>query len=152
MKVGIIGHRADKFTDFSRSKAVVKIYEILRTMKEGDVLISGRCPMGGIDLLAEQRAIVSGIKLDIKAPRQYKWDAEYGFKQRNLDIARDSDVLYVILVDKYPPNYIGRRFKKCYHCNTSDHVKSGACWTAKQAERMGKKVVRIVISQGTESG
>lgn len=50
------------------------------------------------------------IKLDIKAPKQHRWDGEYGFKQRNLDIARDSRVVHVIVVDKYPNGYNGRRF------------------------------------------
>jgi hypothetical protein len=31
-------------------------------------------------------------------------------------------------------------FKKCYHCNTVDHVKSGGCWTGHQAKKIGKKV------------
>jgi len=30
------------------------------------------------------------------------------------------------------------RFPFCYHCKSNLHVKSGGCWTAKYAERLGK--------------
>ena len=82
-----------------------------------------------------------GLELDIKFPRQLKWNAEYGYKQRNIDIAKSSDVLYVIVVDKYPEGYKGMRFEKCYHCNMNDHVKSGGCWTGKVAMKLGKEVI-----------
>ena len=144
-----MGHGADKFTGSGEKQAKLRIYEILGKSGKDAVLLSGHSPMKGVDVWSEDVADAMMIPKDLKIPKQLKWDAEYGFKQRNLDIARDSDVLYVILVDKYPPDYRGRRFEKCYHCNSSDHVKSGACWTAKQAERMGKKVVRIIIPQST---
>jgi len=148
MKVGIVGAGADKFTKSSEIKANEAIYQIFQKFGKDMVLISGHSPVKGVDIWSEIIADSLVIPMELKIPKQNKWDAEYGFKQRNLDIARDSDVLYVILVDKYPSNYKDRRFEKCYHCNSTDHVKSGACWTAKQAEKMGKKVVRIVIPQG----
>ena len=157
MKIGIVGHGADKFDERSKEDAKKAIKNILvygdsrifgKVPKAKDVvLVSGHSPVGGIDLWAEEEAKNLGYEMDLKIPKQHTWDAEYGYKQRNLDIARDSDEVWVILVDKYPQDYKGMRFAKCYHCNTSDHVKSGGCWTGKQAEKLGKKVFWHIIKQ-----
>jgi len=165
MKIGIIGHAEDKFTEETKQKAVSLIRKILydaarpvsakvdvgvgqleitKPTKEV-ILVSGRSPLGGIDVWAEEIALALDIETDIKAPKQNRWNAEYGYRQRNIDIAISSDILHVIVVEEYPPNYNGRRFPMCYHCNKSDHVKSGACWTAKQALALGKQVVWHII-------
>jgi hypothetical protein len=82
-----------------------------------------------------------------------RWDAPGGFRWRNLLIARDSDVVHVIVVKDYPPGYVeanrgkpGKVFLRdgkpyCYHCGDRRpvHVKSGACWTAIEALKLGKK-------------
>jgi len=145
MKIAIIGHALDKFTHSTELKAKQIIEEILDTFKPGDILVSGRSPLGGIDVWAEEAAIRRGIQTDIKAPKQNKWNAEYGFKQRNLDIARESKKINSILVKEYPPDYKGMKFDTCYHCDTSDHVKSGACWTTKKALEFGNEVKKIII-------
>jgi hypothetical protein len=153
MKIGIVGHGADKFTEKTKKKAQKTILDILDPVvllckdKEGVILVSGHSPVGGVDIYAEDICKKLGMPLDLKIPRQHIWDAEYGYKQRNLDIARDSDEVHVILVDKYPEGYKGMRFNKCYHCNTSDHIKSGGCWTGKQAGKLGKKVFWHIIKQ-----
>jgi hypothetical protein len=141
-KIGIIGHGADKFTRDSMQEAMAIIEDILAI---DCILISGHSPVGGIDIWAEETARSFGLKTDIKTPKQHKWDSAYGYKQRNLDIAKDSDELHVILVDTYPSNYKGMTFNYCYHCNCKDHIKSGACWTAIQARKYGKKVVYHII-------
>lgn len=143
MKIGIIGHGADKFTEESENHARQIIRQILHT--DCDTVVSGHSPVGGIDIWAEEEANNLSIPLEIKTPRQHRWDAEYGYKQRNLDIARTSDVVYVIVVKDYPPDYHGMRFNRCYHCNKTDHIKSGACWTAKEAKKMGKEAYWIII-------
>lgn len=145
MKIGIIGHGADKFTEKSAKEAKDLIHKIFREQREMPTLVSGHSPVGGIDIYAEEIAKNLTLSLDLKIPKQKQWDAEYGFKQRNLDIARSSDILHVILVDKYPKDYKGRKFNKCYHCNSSDHVKSGACWTAKEAKKLNKEVIHHII-------
>jgi len=146
MKIGIIGHGTDKFTLDSQRRATGEIWNIFSKYKcKNLVLVSGHSPVGGIDIWAESVAKEIGLNIDLKIPKQKQWDAAYGFKQRNLDIAKDSDILHVILVDKYPPNYKGMKFKICYHCKTSDHVKSGACWTAKEARKLGKEVIYHII-------
>ena len=96
-KIGIIGHGADKFTIDSMQAAMAIIENIF---EEADItLVSGHSPVGGIDIWAEETARSFGIPCDIKTPKQHKWDSAYGYKQRNIDIAKDSDELHVILVD-----------------------------------------------------
>ena len=146
--VGFVGHGSDKFD--ARTELIAKelIYNILDdTEKVHGVIsmVSGHSPMGGIDIWAEEIALSLGILLDLKIPKQQKWDSHYGYKQRNLDIARSCDTLHVILVKNYPENYNGQRFNLCYHCKTSDHVKSGGCWTGKQAKKLGKEVIWHII-------
>lgn len=149
MRIGIVGHGAEKFTKETEKQAKIHIRNILlpplKPVQKDTVLVSGHSPMGGIDIWAEELARFANIDLDIKTPRQQRWDAEYGYKQRNLDIARDSDVVYVIVVKEYPPNYNGMRFKSCYHCHKDDHIKSGGCWTAIQAQKMGKEAHWIIL-------
>jgi len=151
MKIGIIGHGEDKFTEKTKKMAKLIIMVILReylkniSIDEKLIVVSGHSPVGGIDIYAEEVAKNMGLELDLKIPRQHTWNAAYGYKQRNLDIAKDSDKLHVILVDKYPPNYKGEKFNYCYHCHTNEHIKSGACWTAKKAEGFKKKVAYHII-------
>jgi len=145
MKVGIVGAGADKFAEVGRSKCIQLITEFLVNRLPDVVLVSGHSPMGGVDIWSEDIAKRFDITMDLKIPKQNTWDAEYGYKQRNIDIAKSSDVLYVIIVDKYPEDYKGMRFKECYHCHTDDHVKSGGCWTGKVAMKLGKEVYWVKI-------
>ena len=144
MKVGIVGHAGDKFTARGRANAVNAITEIF-LHHDNITVVSGDCPLGGVDKWAEELATYAGYKTDIKSPKQHQWDAEYGFKQRNLDIAKDSDIIYVILSDSFPHEYNKKRFPYCYHCKTDQHIKSGGCWTAHQAIKMGKKAEWIIV-------
>lgn len=145
MKIGIVGHGDNKFTELSKKRAIILIENIL-TSDSNVTLVSGHSPVGGIDIWAEEVANKLKIPTDIKNPKQHTWDAEYGYKQRNIDIAKSSDEVHVIVVDKYPPNYKGMIFKQCYHCHTDDHVKSGGCWTGKYAEKLNKRVVWHIIN------
>jgi len=145
MKIGIIGHGQEKFTEKSKQKAITLIIDILQS-KHLPIVVSGHSPVGGIDIWAEDVAHDLGLEMDLKIPKQHIWNSEYGYKQRNLDIAKDSDEVHIILVDKYHSNYNGMRFKTCYHCHTDNHIKSGACWTGKQAQKLGKKVFWHIIN------
>lgn len=157
MKVGIVGHAQDKFTKDTEAKARTIIREILTSDTvwsggtERPILVSGRSPMGGVDIYAEEIADEIGIPKDIKTPKTHSWDGEYGFKARNLDIAKCSDVIHVVLVKDYPKDYRGRRFDTCYHCvkignDPKGHVKSGGCWTAIEALKLDKKAVWHIIT------
>jgi hypothetical protein len=144
MKIGIVGSGDDKFTEEGKSRARVLIHLLCKATTT-DTIVSGHSPVGGIDIWAEEIALSHNKKLDLKIPKQHTWNAQYGYKQRNLDIAKDSDEVHVIVVDKYPEHYKGMRFKLCYHCKTDTHIKSGGCWTGIQAQKLGKKVYWHII-------
>lgn len=134
MRVGIVGHAEDKFTSVTRTKAIQLIKTLLES--QDDVLVSGRCPLGGVDVWAEVLADSMNMSKIIHPPSCNNWSQ--GYKPRNLRIARDSDVVHVIVCAKYPPEYSGMVFESCYHCHTNTHIKSGGCWTAWQARILGK--------------
>lgn len=148
--IGIIGSGEDKFSLNKRSRAYKIIRRILAD-HPGATIVSGHSPIGGIDIWAERMA--KSLKYDtlIFSPKQHIWDGDYGFRARNLDIARNSDIIYVIVTKDYPPGYHHRRFDLCYHCEDhsgrehGDHIKSGACWTGWKGVGMGKDVWWIII-------
>ena len=152
-KIGIVGSGADKFTNESKELAKRTIEKIITECAFNDIcIVSGHSPVGGIDLWAEEIANECNLATDIKTPRQHAWDGEYGYKARNLDIARCSNEVHVILVDKLPPGYKGMQFKTCYHCAKhpemkKEHVKSGGCWTGWKAYEMGKHLKFHIIKQ-----
>jgi hypothetical protein len=135
MKIGIVGHEAAKFTKLGTILAKDIIRELLFP---GDrILVSGHCHLGGVDIWAEEIAKKLNRQMIIFPPKQLNWTH---YKIRNLNIAAESDIVYSIVVDRYPPGYSGMRFPLCYHCNSKSHIKSGGCWTAKHAKR-GEVVV-----------
>lgn len=148
MKVGIVGSEGSKFTDdgaFSAREAIRRILNV----PEVTHVVSGHCHLGGIDIWAEEVADELGIGKLIFPPREHGWT--HGYKPRNLQIAKNSDIVYCISVDKLPPNYKGMTFPTCYHClkagrSGTDHIKSGGCWTVIQAMKMGKEGKWIVIN------
>ena len=145
MRVGIVGAEGAKFT---REAEWTAKRLILSLLSPGDVVVSGGCHLGGIDLWAEQAARHLGLPEPvIHRPTSLSWSA--GYKPRNLRIAQDCDVLHNIVVDTYPPGWTGMTFPFCYHCGReAGHVKSGGCWTAKQAARLGKPAHWHVIHNG----
>lgn len=133
--VGIVGSEGAKFTDATEFDARCKIQELL-DRPEVTAVVSGACHLGGIDLWAAEAGRALGLHVVEFAPKTRRWAT--GYKPRNLLIARGSDECHCITVAKLPPTYTGMEFKLCYHCGTSDHVKSGGCWTVKQARKLGK--------------
>lgn len=148
MNIGIVGHEGAKFTTqgevLARAK-IREIYDYYARLATSLRLVSGACHLGGIDIWAEEEADKLGIEKLIFPPKTHSWTG--GYKPRNIKIAQTSDVIYVIVVDRVSPSYKGMTFKACYHCGTTDHVKSGGCWTAKQVSRMGKQTYWIIIPQ-----
>lgn len=143
--IGIIGSAADKFDARTEALARAQIARLLldwKTSYYGGV-VSGGCHLGGVDKWAEEMANNLGMQQVIHLPKKRQWEG--GYKQRNLLIAEDSKEVHVIVTATYPESYSGMRFPKCYHCGTSDHIKSGACWTAKQAEKIGKPAFWHII-------
>lgn len=135
MRLGIVGHAAEKFTKRTERLAREAIDEAI-AKHQPEALVSGRSPMGGVDIWTEEAAERHGIHMDAKVPRQHTWDGEYGFKARNLDIANTSDLVLCIVVEHLPSGFSGMQFKHCYHCRGRNpvHVKSGGCWTAWKAK------------------
>lgn len=144
MNIGIVGHEEAKFDDVTEESAKDLIRFILWGHNEKPTVVSGGCHLGGVDIWAEKTADRVGLPKKIHLPKNQRW--ETGYKPRNLLIAQDSDIVHVILVKEYPLEYVGMRFPLCYHCGTTDHIKSGGCWTARQAMLMGKPAVWHVIS------
>jgi len=141
MIVGIVGSESSKFTEEGERRAKLAISNILNDWMVTEV-VSGGCHLGGIDIWAVEMAKDFGIPVTEFKPEKLEWTY---YKKRNLQIADRSDVVFCITVDRLPENFTGMRFKSCYHCRTSDHVKSGGCWTMKQAIKMGKPGHLVVI-------
>lgn len=154
IRIGIVGNGSDKFTAVgaTRAKAAIKnlLYDEIDNHEGNVIVVSGHSPVGGIDIWAEEIGDILGCDLDIKTPEVHQWNppGQYGYRARNLDIAKDSDVVYVIIALEYPEEYEGRRFDSCYHCTWHDvpwHVKSGGCWTGKEAIKAGNEAHWIFI-------
>jgi hypothetical protein len=148
MNLGIVGNGSDKFTEMGEREARSAIRAFIAEY-EPEFVVSGHSPVGGIDIWAEEIARERGVELDLKVPEKNQWNPPggYGYKARNIDIAKVSDVLAVILADQYPEEYTGKRFQYCYHHSpaATDHVKSGGCWTGKTAVGLGKTVIWQIV-------
>lgn len=132
-RVGIVGSEGKKFTPETEAKAKA----LIRRLLDGaDEAVSGECHLGGIDIWTRQIAEAMSVPFVGFAPKVLSWEA--GYKPRNLKIADRSTETHCITIKELPPGYDGMRFPLCYHCGTKEHVKSGGCWTVKQALKMGK--------------
>lgn len=140
MKVGVVGHAAEKFTEKTEEVARDAIRDALESNR-AKLMVSGGCHMGGVDIWAEDVATVLGIGTLVHKPRVRTWSARGGFRDRNLLIARDSDVVACVVVVKLPSRFRGMKFDGCYHCQNYlagcklPHVKSGGCWTALKCKK-----------------
>jgi len=143
MILGIVGHEAAKFTAETERQARVQIREFL-VLDGVTGVVSGACHLGGIDVWAIEEAHKLGIPAGEFPPANRSWDT--GYKPRNILIAQTADKVISIVVKVLPPGYTGMRFKLCYHCKTDSHVKSGGCWTAHYAKRLGKPFEIIEIA------
>jgi len=150
--VGIVGAEAAKFTPITAATAKSIIAELVRP----DVtVVSGHCPLGGVDIWAEDAAAAAGRPTRIFAPQHQRWAD--GYKPRNLSIASIADIVHVITVAELPPGFRGRRFASCYHCAgladgtgkwpaPTSHIKSGGCWTARRALDFSKPATWYIIA------
>jgi len=107
--------------------------------------------MGGIDVAAEAEARKQGIPCDIKVPAFNRWGdlKTYGFQSRNINIAKDSDELYVIVVKEYPFGFTGEDRGDCFHCARAgrpvNHKTSGACWSSTKFTEFHNKPATYII-------
>jgi len=140
--LGIVGSEAAKFTPETESVARAIITALL-TAPGVTGISSGACHLGGIDVWAEEIGRFWGLDLYIFPPKNRTWST--GYKPRNLLIVEASDEVHCITLKELPTGYAGMRFKLCYHCGTDTHTKSGGCWTAKMAQKAGKKAAWHII-------
>lgn len=93
------------------------------------MLISGGCPRGGVDIWAEIIADSLGVQKTIFQPDECVWSIRNserkGFKERNIEIAENCDVLY------------------CF--DPLERTWSGARWTFEYAKKMGKETYLELI-------
>lgn len=141
LAIGVVGSEGAKFT---LGTEVLAREAIRRAIRGFGLVVSGACHLGGIDIWAIEEAKKLGILTKEFAPTQRHWE---GYKARNMLIAKNSDRLLCITVQKLPSTYRGMKFPLCYHCGTSDHIKSGGCWTVKYAAKLGKPGRVIVIKE-----
>lgn len=142
MKLGIVGSEGAKFTEETEQKARELIRSQLMSGK-WDVVISGACHLGGIDIWAVEEAKKIGLDFVEYPPKTLSW--ETGYKPRNIKIATFSDKVICITVKTLPSNYAGMVFAFCYHCKSTNHIKSGGCWTVKYAKSLGKPTEVLVV-------
>jgi len=142
MRRGIVGHAADKFTPETRSLALDAIAAACIRHRAA-LVVSGGCHLGGVDVWAEEVAAALGIPTLVHRPRVRAWSAQGGYRERNLKIAKDSDLVLVVVVRELPPGYAGLEAPDCYHCRARNptHVRSGGCWTAWQAKEREWRIV-----------
>lgn len=153
MRIAIVGHEAAKFTQATERAARETIrrcimYYAQQLDSAMPTVVSGACPLGGVDIYAIEEAKLLGCPWREYPPAENNWDR--GFKPRNIQIAEDCDVALCIVVKELPPSYTGRRFDHCYHCvgkkpPRPPHIKSGGCWTLNRAARNGAQTYWRVL-------
>lgn len=133
MNLGIVGHAQNKFTIETECAARRLIEDEIDLLKPS-AIVSGHCPMGGVDIYAEEIADKLGIEKIIFAPKVHRWDGPGGFKERNLKISRVSTLVLCVVIHPSLLPATGKDWGNgyCYHCKerNPEHVKSGGCWTA----------------------
>lgn len=85
-----------------------------------DLIVSGECPKGGVDIYAREEATRQGIAFLIFPPFMLQWDGESGYKARNRKIVKNCTHLL----------RINSRRSKTF----------GSGWTANFARELGKTV------------
>lgn len=142
MILGIVGSESAKFTALGEKRARRLIRKLI-VESGARAIVSGACHLGGIDAWAIEEARSAGVKVKEYPPRVRRWE---GYRERNVKIATRADRVVCITVKKLPKGYRWKGFEDfCYHCQTSRHIKSGGCWTAKYARSIGKPGTTLVI-------
>ena len=130
--VGFDGTRSAMEEDI---KAVTEIQKILQNYNPAsDTIISGESPEGGVDIFTRVAALEMGFKFKGYPPNsQHKhWLCDgpncYGYKNRNLDMAKDCTELY------------------CIAYSREQHVSwNGGMWTMQEAKKLGKLTHLITV-------
>ena len=131
MKIAIVGTSTISNNQERVRQSITSV--LIQYNNQTDQIISGGAQ--GIDALAIEVAEILGFKTATYEPHKQEW--EY-FKQRNIRIAEECDVIYCFTIPT--------KTKKCYHHDTlQDHEKTAGCWTLKKAKEMNKKTKLVII-------
>lgn len=142
MFLGIVGSEEAKFTPEAKARALLVIEDLYMDYRP-EVIVSGGCHLGGIDIWAAEFGKQHDLGVMEFLPKTKNWE---GYKNRNLLIAEYSDVVVCITVKDLPPGFKEGGWERyCYHCKTDAHIKSGGCWTVKEAIKLGKQGKVIVV-------
>lgn len=144
MILGIVGAEAAKFTPRGELRARLAIRALIRKYKP-TALCSGECHLGGADSFAREEAARAHLPFLPCPPKARNWSD--GYRSRNVKIAKQSDYVVCLTVNRFPRNFTGPRYTYCYHCKSSTHIKSGGCWTVKFARSLGKPGRVITLTQ-----
>lgn len=152
--LGIVGHAADKFTPVTEDLARRAIRGAIIHYGATKV-VSGACPMGGIDVWAIEEAKKLGVDTLEFPPAVNRWEGtkdQPGFHQRNMQIAEASDIVISFVLTEFPLGFDARKFPFCYHHSDQKewhsahpHIKSGGCYTVKYARSIGKVGKTIIL-------
>jgi hypothetical protein len=145
--------------------------------RTGEVtLVTGRCPYGGIDVWAEQRADLHRIAKDIKEPDVRQWPSmwkcrkcdfahlskgytfshqacQHGIECEPLQLkgymARNLEMAFICeLVCYCIVPAIANAY--CDHHHKYGHPKNGGCWTLERAGHM-HKITRLILVREDET-
>lgn len=128
MILGIVGAEEKSWLIPAKIKAKEYILNFILEVNP-EIITSGHCPYGGVDLWAEAYAYLLNIPTKIFPAEVNQWidkDGLKGYKSRNEEIARASDILLVIspMID-------------------SKVIKNGGEWTGDYASTLvGKTITR----------
>jgi hypothetical protein len=132
MNVGILGIRGKYLSNEERDKAMQTIVKLTEKF-DNPKLLTVHSPNGGINALVEMYAQINQIN-----HQYYDYGVSlYDWKEANLQLAEDCDVLFSISTKI--------KNKKCHHCLDHTHEATGACYPLKLAKQMGKKTKVIIL-------
>jgi hypothetical protein len=140
MRLAIVGVDGSHLSERIEREIRKEIAYNLQVLKPS-VVISGKSPLGGVDVIAIEIAKGLGITTQEVPPRHLHWSCGemcYGFKRRNLDIAYVCDALLCISFQT------DKAF--CYHCGKPGHMLNGGCWTMKKAKELDKRAELVVVA------
>lgn len=131
MKIAIVG--TSHLTDKEKARAANAIESIFNENPDAEIITGDA---NGIDALVLSYSGCREMTM-IKALDK-KWEGKYGFKQRNIAIAEQADIIYSIAIPI--------KTTRCYHCSNEDHERTGGCWTKRYAiDKLDKRGRTIII-------
>ncbi len=128
MKIAIVGSSKMKY-----QQCVGELQKIIND-ESPDMIVSGGAE--GVDSHAVLVAKLNEIKTNVFQPKTNDWE---GYKDRNIEIVKECDRLYNIVIKSQTDD------QYCYHHNTKQHERSGGCWTEMKAREQGKMVKTIEV-------